>query len=252
MRTKLIISGLGIFLVIALSGCPRSTPSSTRHPKPPHNQILLAIVDQTASFAKWLQPSLETFMAVIGNGLKPGDIVCIIGIDDDSYEDDDNVLFGPLQTDPGLLVFSNDKGKLIHRLEELKRGIVPKQCWGTDIEGALHLAADYAADHPDCWVNLLIFSDMVQQHIHDVGRAAPQRFPAYTRVTCLFVPRAGTEQEYRERKAQWRETLIRYGVPTQANITFWDTPSSRKENLSAHSLRDLTRPPQITIARVDH
>lgn len=211
----------------------------------PRRQMMVMLVDLTESFEDHLRPSFETLAdPILPKGLRPGDTLLVIGIDDNSYEDH-NVIYGPRRTDPSLLVFAQQLPKIREEITQIGQQIEPRPSRGTDIDGALHLAADHLPGNRECWLNLLIFSDMQQQQISDeIDLAAPPQLPNQARVTCLFVPRRKGENEYTERKRFWRAKFSDYGLPSDTTIEFLPPNSSTSANLDEMTVREMTRRPK--------
>jgi len=240
-----------IMVVAMLAGCARApspqgakdVPSRQRtglHRTSAKQPFVAFLLDGTGFAQAYWQQSLDAIGRILTRSIRPHAVICVLLIDDRSYEQS-NVLYGPHTLPTGALRATEELRKVKHDIAALAPPPTPKP--GTDIEGALHLLADYTSKG-DYWLNLFIFSDLVEEYepVGEIG-SAPQ-FPIDSRAVCLFVGRLEKEGEwkYKQRLSTWKGLFREYGIADQ-NVVFLDPNESRAENLSDSFLRSLREVP---------
>ncbi|MCX7598976.1 MAG: hypothetical protein N2512_08945 [Armatimonadetes bacterium] len=200
--------------------------------------FLYFIFDASGSFQRWLPQARETACHILEKVMvNPGAQVCVAVIDDHSYPSD-NVLLGPVKMPDNPLEFKRQRRMLLDEFAKLE--VPVSSAPGTDIQGALHRAAEYAAANPSDWLDLLIFCDMQEEH--NPIQYQPVRFSVPVRLTVFFMPqlkivsrdaygrryqRDETKQEFMARQEKWRMIFAQYGVPTARYAKFYDPSQSR-------------------------
>ncbi len=222
--------------VLVQGGCGKTAQSQ---PQPQQRQFIAVLIDGTGFAERYWEPSLETATLLLKNVVTPKSIVCVMKIDDYSYEED-NVLLGPKSMPAGGLRLKVTINKFNEQVAALQ---APEQIKpGTDIDGALHMLGDYLAKWPDAWLNLLVFSDLVEEY-EPAGRlGSARRLPELSRVVSFFVAYGASEGEYKQRQESWKRAMAEYGVDG-SEVSFFDPQESLAENLPAEFVRDFCRPP---------
>jgi hypothetical protein len=215
-------------------------------------QFVYFAIDVTGSFGKYLPDALDTCKYLADQIVQtPGTEVCVATIDNDSYPSD-NIVLGPLQMPMKMLLFRTAKKDLVNALGALKLAISPYP--GTDIQGALHRAAEYVAEHRDeYFLDIIMFSDMMEEH--NAVPYGPVNFAVPVRLNVLFMPqievvyrdrhgkkhtRSETEEEFKARQNRWRQIFASYGVPNAQLIKFFDPNQSRVTGmLPTRAIQDL-------------
>jgi len=223
---------LGLALCLTSLGCGKQVSAQPR--SAPRNTLCLMLLDETDSFVRtgyW-----ERSVRVAGNAvtlLRPGDAVCVIGIDHHGFDRDDVRV--PVTVLPkGALAAAQVKKVLLRQLSTLQprptssgargpdgqpRGTPP----GTDTPAALDHAAHFASRARGSRVSLLVFSDFRNEPLKGRSGALsrPASFPPDTSFAALFVAEggdgeAGGGREWEERVNRWVQTLCSLGVECAA------------------------------------
>jgi len=214
-------------LAAALTLLPLALGRSAWASPPEGGRTIVALVDDTASFAHL--GGAVAFIRRITAGLEAGDELAVLRICADSFGDDNLVLLarmpqGQRAFDPGLrrrlLAARGTVDGRIRQLAQLPaaRGqasgrALSGRCARTDILGALYSAARLLAGAgPDRERWLFVLSDMVD----DVSRPAsrpPSLEGAHVRL--LFVQRGagrGAVDEFEKRVGRWRQVATQSGA----------------------------------------
>jgi len=252
------LAAIGVGLLLCAGGCPVTkteakpwgtgpgpqTVAPTPSPQPADSdsqrrEFLAIVIDGTSFADTYWSAAVQTCAEILLRTAKPGCVVCVMDIDKYSYEEA-NVLLGPEQLSNGSMKMHIELKSLVTKLKALPKPA--RQEPGTDIAGALHLLSDYVGHYPNCWLNLVLCSDLVEdcQPVDKLG-AAP-RLPDATRMLNLFVLRSKSETEYRARQADWVSQMAAYGIQGP-NIQFLDPRQSTADNLPSDVLKSLRTPP---------
>jgi len=212
----LVCAALTTTVLALCGGCGRSEQRDQ------NATLLIGLIDETGSFGKYWQPSLEVLAGVVDH-LRPGDRVCLIAIDNHGFDSDDVRL--PVVQIPKTSLLAH---KTRRDLRKSILALQPRQMAeqnasasagrrGTDIVGALSQAANCVAYIPDIRPVVLVFSDMIEDPAN-VPSGAPERglqFPTATRLAALFVWQGdsrGGATEWEHRVSHWVSTLRHAGV----------------------------------------
>jgi len=207
---------------------------------PKQGQFLALAIDGTGFAKDWWGKSLDTASLLLTNMAKPKDVVCVMTIDDNSYEEE-NVVLGPERLPGSTLKTHSRVRDMKAAMRALQAPDTSQMKPGTDLTGVLHMLSDYLEKQPNTWLNLFVFSDLVEEKSDQSYTSAP-KLPQNTRVVCLFVDRGKSEAEWLRRKEHWTQEMGNYGVPA-SQVFFFDPRESEVGNFSTDLLKEYRRPP---------
>jgi hypothetical protein len=235
LRGRAVGPGLVCLLLPLLTGCIGGSVEEHGGDQGPavRDQFIAFIIDGTGFAEKWWDPSLDTAAKLLGEVARPKNTVCVMKIDDYSYEDS-NVLLGPTELPSSTLRMHQVVRDMKSEIRDLRPPDPEKMKPGTDITGCIFMLRDYLEDRPDCWLNLFIFSDLVEEQQQGKYEGTPQ-LPDATRVVCLFVARK-RGIDYDEHKKAWAQEMAKHGVHP-SHVHFLDSNQSRAGKLRPDDIR---------------
>lgn len=224
VRKNYILWGVTLVMVWGAIGCVQRTPGegslnpNSKTPLSGQRPFLVFLLDQTGFAQGWWQQSIQVAAELLKELARPHTTVVVLGIDRYSYEDS-NVLIPPIELPGATLRVVQEVRKLQTTIRTLPMPPKPDKP-GTDIEGALHLVSDYVQKRPNCWVNIFLFSDLVEEHKQPERLASFPRFTVPNRMICLFVTRLYSETEYIKRREAWMRKMRENGIAIEPMYMF--------------------------------
>jgi len=211
VRTWQTVVVLSLTVVTTLlAGCTKPSPAQPR--------LLLILLDETSSFVVtgYWADSLEVARSAVFL-LRPGDQVCVIGVDDHAFDYDD-VRIPVTELPRGALASTQAKKVLIQKIAALKPrptssgwklpdGSLKSHPKGTDVLGAIHHAAHFAS-RADRVVSVIACSDFQDEPTTESSGQLQQAasFPPQTRFVGMFVVERGG-REWDARVNRWIQKL---------------------------------------------
>ena len=223
-----------ILLTVAIAGygIPGCTVAEPRTPV-----LLIILLDETESYMKtgnWTQ-SLRTALRAV-DFLRPGDAVCVIGIDDHGFDQDD-VLIPAMPIPRTTLKSVEAKRLLMDRIasmepreessgRKLPEGGYKGFPFGTDTRGAVSQAAQISGYFDDHLIRILIFTDFRDEPpVVPEGRGNIDiQFTGDCRLKALYIDETGGADWF-DRIERWVEVFNNLGVKCSAK-DFYPTSMS--------------------------
>lgn len=222
-----------------ISGCHMASQN------PP--AILIILIDETESFMKagnW-EGSLSVAVAAV-ESLRGKDALCVIGIDDHGFDQDD-ILIDTVKLPSASLKRIEVMQPLVREILALKpretssgyklpSGQYKGVPYGTDTRGAVSHAAQIASYFKDYRVRLLLFTDFRDEppEIDDDRKNIDIPFTGDCRLKALFIDESGGA-EWHERLSKWTAFFNEIGVQC-SNEDFYP-PSMSNPRLAIANLR---------------
>jgi hypothetical protein len=188
-------------------------------PAVPESVVVLALIDETETFAQNWQASKD-WLALVLARLKPRDGFGLIGIDDKAFDPDDMRL--PIRfLDRAWLRAKQQQQLWAQEVKGLERRKARHE--RTDILGAFRHAAHFIKPQPGVRPIVLVFSDMDQTpRMPRLSDAEGLKFPPGTEVYCLFVDASDLARAFHvDGDVAW-EALVRIWrrIFAQAGVAF--------------------------------
>jgi len=243
-------------LGLAVAGCtnqPAKSAATSQTPPSSRHKHLIFLLDCTGFIRndgknmtdiarqRWKEV-LDSVAAIAQQQLRGGDIITIIAITNYSYQDT-NVLLGPHQLDRRALAVVTELPKLIEDIRALQPARpVPLHTdgsttttLGTDYRGALKLAAEAARSWSTAKTYVLVYGDLVEEHVNPRRVGEPVAFPPGTQAACLYVERTAKGASARDKAIQsFRKLLAEFGIA--GDVPVFGANESRADQVTSNAV----------------